>query len=156
MPTRSGGGWRSWWRAAYARRPYVLYAVIIVVMLGYGCSLVTDQLVSRYEANTPRDADGWLADGGPIYLGPADASRAVLMVHGFSGTPDVSWADFARAIFDKAGLTPEVSDIPTTDYPTPAARPLNSRLDCSTTEATFGITRPDWRAHLDAVLTELR
>jgi len=74
----------------------------------------------------------------------------------FSGAPDVSWADFARAIFDKAGLTPEVADIPTTDYPTPAARPLNSRLDCSTTKATFGIARPDWRAHLDAVLKELR
>ena len=88
MPTRSGGGWRAWWRAAYARRPYLLYAIIIVVMLGYGCSLVTDQLVSRYEASTPRDAEGYLADGGPIYLGPADAPRAVLMLHGFSGTPD--------------------------------------------------------------------
>lgn len=77
-------------------------------------------------------------------------------IYHFSGAPDVSWADFARAIFDKAGLTPEVADIPTTDYPTPAVRPLNSRLDCSTTEATFGIARPEWRAHLDAVLKELR
>ncbi len=70
----------------------------------------------------------------------------------FSGGPDVSWADFARAIFDRAGLACHVNNIPSTDYPTPAARPLNSRLDCSTTQSTFGIPRPDWANALDAVL----
>lgn len=71
-----------------------------------------------------------------------------------SGAPDVSWADFARTIFDKAGLTPVVEDIPTSAYPTPAKRPANSRMDCSAL-ATFGLTRPDWRDGLDRVLTEL-
>lgn len=73
----------------------------------------------------------------------------------FSGAPDVSWADFARAIFADAGLSPEVVDIPTSAYPTPAKRPANSRMDCSATMATFGIARPDWRAGLRAVLSEL-
>ena len=73
----------------------------------------------------------------------------------FSGAPDVSWADFARAIFEAAGLDCTVTDIPTSDYPTPAARPLNSRLDCAATAEAFGIGRPDWRAHLDLVLKEL-
>ncbi len=73
----------------------------------------------------------------------------------FSGAPDASWADFARAIFAKANLTCAVTDIPTSDYPTPAARPLNSRLDCTTTLDTFGIARPDWQAELDLVLSEL-
>lgn len=73
----------------------------------------------------------------------------------FSGAPDVSWADFARAIFDRAGLVCEVEDIPTSAYPTPANRPPNSRMDCATTEATFGVARPDWRAGLDAVLHDL-
>lgn len=73
----------------------------------------------------------------------------------FAGAPNVSWADFARAIFAEAGRGVRIEDIPTTDYPTPARRPLNSRLDCSLTEAVFGIARPDWRAGLRDVLREL-
>jgi dTDP-4-dehydrorhamnose reductase len=73
----------------------------------------------------------------------------------FSGAPDVSWAGFAREIFARAGLSPRVEDIPTSDYPTPAPRPLNSRLDCTATETAFGLFRPDWRSGLDAVLAEL-
>ncbi|WP_335949763.1 dTDP-4-dehydrorhamnose reductase [Salipiger bermudensis] len=73
----------------------------------------------------------------------------------FSGGPDVSWADFAREIFAQAGITCEVADIPSSDYPTPAQRPLNSRMDNSATEATFGIARPDWRDGLRALLADL-
>jgi dTDP-4-dehydrorhamnose reductase len=73
----------------------------------------------------------------------------------FSGAPDVTWADFAREIFAQSGRTTQVQDIPTSAFPTPARRPANSRLDCSTTETTFGIARPDWRAGLSDVLKEL-
>lgn len=73
----------------------------------------------------------------------------------FSGAPDVSWADFARAIFADAELSCEVVDIPSSEYPTPAKRPLNSRLDNSTTERVFGIARPQWRVGLRAILDEL-
>ena len=73
----------------------------------------------------------------------------------FAGSPNVSWADFARAIFAQSGLAPEVVDIPTADYPTPARRPLNSRLDCAAITRDFGIARPDWRASLDPVIEEL-
>lgn len=73
----------------------------------------------------------------------------------FSGAPDASWADFARAIFRLAGRNTEVIDIPTSDFPTPAARPLNSRLDCTRLEQIHGIARPDWQAHLRDVLAEL-
>lgn len=62
----------------------------------------------------------------------------------FSGEPDVSWADFARAIFEECGHDVEVIDIATSDYPRPAERPLNSRLDCSGLSA-FGLERPHWR-----------
>jgi dTDP-4-dehydrorhamnose reductase len=72
-----------------------------------------------------------------------------------SGGPDVSWADFAREIFAQAELDCEVADIPTSAYPTPAKRPLNSRMDNSLTEATFGTARPDWRAGLRDILNEL-
>ncbi|WP_417625771.1 dTDP-4-dehydrorhamnose reductase [Pararhodobacter aggregans] len=73
----------------------------------------------------------------------------------FAGAPDVSWADFAREIFARAGRATKVTSIPTADYPTPARRPQNSRLDCRTTEAVFGIARPDWRLALTQTLTEL-
>lgn len=73
----------------------------------------------------------------------------------FSGAPDVSWADFAREIFRQAGLSTRVEDIPSSAYPTPARRPENSRLDCSSLTAAFGISRPDWRTGLAAVLKQL-
>ncbi|MFN4058680.1 MAG: dTDP-4-dehydrorhamnose reductase [Roseinatronobacter sp.] len=72
-----------------------------------------------------------------------------------AGQPLVSWAEFARAIMQAAGLSCVVQDIPSSDYPTPARRPLNSRLDCSTLVASFGITLPDWQEELAAILAEL-
>jgi dTDP-4-dehydrorhamnose reductase len=75
--------------------------------------------------------------------------------HHFAGAPDVSWANFAREIMAQAGLACQINDIPTTAYPTPAARPLNSRLDCSGFEAAFGVKRPDWRQGLKAILQEI-
>jgi len=73
----------------------------------------------------------------------------------FAGAPDVSWAGFAREIFARAGIACAVEDIATEDYPTPAARPKNSRLDCTLFETVFGMPRPDWRAGLDDILKEL-
>ena len=73
----------------------------------------------------------------------------------YSGAPDVSWADFARAIFEQAGRAVTVTPIPTTDYPTPAKRPLNSRMECGATQQAFGIPRPDWRDGSNMILQEL-
>lgn len=73
----------------------------------------------------------------------------------FAGAPDVSWADFARAIMARAGLACVINDIPSAAYPTPARRPMNSRLDCSGL-AALGLARPDWRAELDSILQELQ
>lgn len=76
-------------------------------------------------------------------------------IYHFAGKPETSWAGFARAIFEMAGIACPVEDIPTSDFPTPAQRPLNSRLDCSATSAAFGIAQPDWREGLRDILTEL-
>lgn len=76
-------------------------------------------------------------------------------IYHFAGAPDVSWADFARDIFARSGLKPAVEDIPTSAYPTPARRPRNSRLDCTAITRDFGISRPDWRDSLTAVIKEL-
>ncbi|MGR3637584.1 MAG: dTDP-4-dehydrorhamnose reductase [Shimia sp.] len=74
----------------------------------------------------------------------------------FSGAPDASWADFAREIFEQAGHMVAVTDISSSDYPTPAKRPANSRMDCSALEHDFGIKRPDWPVSLTAVLNDLK
>ena len=77
-------------------------------------------------------------------------------VYHFAGTPYVSWADFAREIFRQSGTTLDIDTIPTSAYPTPARRPLNSRLECSSLVHHFGIGQPDWRQSLTTVLAELR
>ena len=73
----------------------------------------------------------------------------------FSGSPDVSWAEFATQIFVQADRTVIVTPIPTAEYPTPAKRPLNSRLKCHSTEHVFGIKRPNWRDGLNEILKDL-
>lgn len=83
----------------------------------------------------------------------ADGSRAG--IYHFAGAPDVSWAEFARAIFEAAGRSVDVIDIPQSEMPTPARRPANSMLDCRSTARVFGLARPDWRAALASVLSEL-
>ena len=104
--------------------------------------------------------------GGPT--GAAEIARACIKIaktlvsepeksgiYHFSGAPDTSWADFARVIFDAAKIPCAVTDIPSSDYPTPAKRPLNSRLGSTATEVAFGISRPDWRESLTHILTQL-
>jgi dTDP-4-dehydrorhamnose reductase len=94
--------------------------------------------------------------GGPT---PADAIASALLTiatrfaggtgisgtYHFSGRPDTNWAAFARAIFAASGQKVAVQDIATADYPTPARRPANSRLDCSSLQRDYGIERPHWR-----------
>lgn len=72
-----------------------------------------------------------------------------------SGAPDTNWCAFARAIFTTAGRPNCVRGIPSSAYPTPATRPLNSRLNCSSTKAIFGLPRPDWQAGLHDCLADL-
>ena len=81
--------------------------------------------------------------------------RGTSGVYHFAGQPFVSWADFALEIFARAGLDVAVAAIPSSEYPTPAPRPRNSRLDGAALMADYGVALPDWRAALDNVLTEI-
>jgi dTDP-4-dehydrorhamnose reductase len=76
----------------------------------------------------------------------------------FCGAPAVTWCQFAQAVFDAAGLakSPQVNPITADQYPLPAKRPANSRLDCSKLARIWGIEQPDWRDGLRAVLAELK
>jgi len=75
---------------------------------------------------------------------------------------ETSWQGFAQAIFaqcDSRGralaIAPEaVKPIPTKDYPTPAQRPLNSRLNLQKLEQALDITLPSWDDQLAQTLEE--
>jgi dTDP-4-dehydrorhamnose reductase len=83
-----------------------------------------------------------------------DAPKKTGTYH-FSGASDASWRSFVRAIFDLTGRPTRVQPIPTSAYPTQAACPLNSRLECNTTTSVFGLPRPVWQVSLTECLTEL-
>ena len=72
---------------------------------------------------------------------------------------EASWADFAEAIFAASaahgGPTAQVKRITTADYPTPAKRPANSRLDCGLIAKVHGVALPDWHQSLDRVIARL-
>ncbi|CAK9039454.1 Glucose-1-phosphate thymidylyltransferase (dTDP-glucose pyrophosphorylase) (dTDP-glucose synthase) [Durusdinium trenchii] len=64
-------------------------------------------------------------------------------IYHFQGAPTLSWAGFAKAIFDIAGANVDVTPIPTAEFPTPAMRPLRTVMDCARVERTrlFPVTR---------------
>ena len=66
-----------------------------------------------------------------------------------------SWADFAEAIFKLAGKNVKVNHIPTSEYPTRAVRPLNSRMSKDKLEQ-MGFSRlPHWKDALERYLKEI-
>lgn len=66
-----------------------------------------------------------------------------------------SWADFAEAIFELAGKKVTVNHIPTSEYPTRAVRPLNSRMSKDKLEQ-MGFSRlPHWKDALERYLKEI-
>ncbi|ULJ63091.1 dTDP-4-dehydrorhamnose reductase [Wielerella bovis] len=115
-----------------------------------------------------RDSLGVVADqfGSPTYAGDIAAALIAICeqihagkmnaygVYHFSGSPYVSWHGFAAEIFAQVvaqGVLPKapvLNEIGTADYPTPASRPANSRLDCGKIQAAFGIAPSDWRKAL--------
>jgi dTDP-4-dehydrorhamnose reductase len=76
---------------------------------------------------------------------------------------NTTWHNYACFVVDQAiaaGLpllvVPSAIDaVPTTAFPTPAQRPLNSRLNTEKLQSTFGLTLPDWQLGVAHTLTEL-
>ncbi|MBQ3444549.1 MAG: dTDP-4-dehydrorhamnose reductase [Selenomonadaceae bacterium] len=67
-----------------------------------------------------------------------------------------SWADFAKEIFEQAGLSVEVEGIPTIEYPTPARRPFNSRLSKKSLDEAGFERLPTWQDAVKRFLAELK
>ncbi|CDF86809.1 dTDP-4-dehydrorhamnose reductase [Pseudomonas knackmussii B13] len=76
---------------------------------------------------------------------------------------EASWHDYASFVIEEAlrlGMTlkcpsDRVHPITTADYPLPARRPANSRLDTTKLRCTFGLTLPHWQFHVRRLLAEL-
>jgi dTDP-4-dehydrorhamnose reductase len=101
---------------------------------------------------TMRVLSGSAASGRPAFGGAALPAGIYHMTAGGATT----WCGFARAIFAGSGLTPQpkVSAIASSEYPTPARRPMNSVLSNDKFQRTFGFRLPDWEKQLEQVLAE--
>ena len=94
-------------------------------------------------------------------LGDGDPARdhARSGVFHACGAGEATWHGFATAIFEEAARhghpVPAVDAIATADWPTPARRPPDSRLDCTKLAQVFGVRLPPWRASLGRVIDEL-
>ncbi len=101
-------------------------------------------------------ADAVVAIAQRLRADPAPNLRGVFHM---TGGGEATWADFAEEIFAEAqkyGRTPvRVNRIATADYPTPARRPANSRLDNARLQAAFGLSLPDWRSSTAACVRRL-
>jgi dTDP-4-dehydrorhamnose reductase len=111
-----------------------------------GCPTAAADLAAAILAIVGRiESGGW-----------SDAYRGVFHA---AGTGATSWHGLAVAAFEEAarhGLgAPPVDAIATADWPTPARRPADSRLDCGKLAAVFGVRLPDWRPTLARVIDEI-
>lgn len=116
-----------------------------------------------------RDSLGIVADQYGALTAAADIAAALITIlrrhtpdqlaeragiYHYCGSPYASWFEFAETIFAEAAAQgvlakiPAVKPIATADYPTPAKRPADSRLDCGKIRAVFGIRPCDWHSAL--------
>lgn len=89
----------------------------------------------------------------------ADPDRRLRGVFHMTGSGEASWADFASEIFrlskEIGGPSAVVHPITTAEYPTPARRPKNSRLDCHRLADAHGVHMPDWKTSTSEVVRTL-
>jgi dTDP-4-dehydrorhamnose reductase len=102
-------------------------------------------------------ADAVLSMAANLLARPDDP--AITGLFHMTGGGEASWADFAARIFAASaanhGPAAHVRRIATADYPTPARRPANSRLDCARLADVHGVRLPDWRPAVDHVVGRL-
>jgi dTDP-4-dehydrorhamnose reductase len=104
-----------------------------------GCPTAAADLAAAILAIADRIAAGWDPSLGGIYHA--------------AGSGETTWHGLTEAVFARAerhGLPrPTVTPIATADWPTPARRPPDSRLDCEKLRRTFGLVLPDWRESVE-------
>lgn len=84
-------------------------------------------------------------------------------IYHLAASGETTWHSYAKHVFAQAQQAQEainikakeVLPIPTSQYPTPARRPHNSRLDCSRLQTVFGLKLPPWQQGVDRMLAEI-
>lgn len=117
--------------------------------------VVSDQLGSP--TNALDLADAIIAMAKALVARPGDA--ALRGVFHAAGTGEASWADLAETVFAASaalgGPSASVRRIATSDYPTPARRPANSRLDCGLLAQRHGLRLPPWQDSVQSCVATL-
>ncbi|KKD01472.1 dTDP-4-dehydrorhamnose reductase [Photobacterium halotolerans] len=151
--------------AAYCQKHIILRTAWVFYENG------TNFVKTMLRLGKERDSLGIVGDqfGGPTYAGDiADALIQIAQkitsgyttnygIYHFSGMPHVNWFEFASVIFDAAvkqqviDKKPQLNAITTADFPTPAKRPANSKLNCEKIQREFGITPSNWQLALDRI-----
>jgi dTDP-4-dehydrorhamnose reductase len=91
----------------------------------------------------------------------AQAEPGVSGIYHLAPEGEISWHGYAQFVIEFAKAQGEalavstVLPIPTSAYPTPAARPLNSRLDTQKLRDTFSLHLPDWQRGVTRMLMEV-
>jgi dTDP-4-dehydrorhamnose reductase len=102
-------------------------------------------------------ADALIGAAKRMQAAPDDA--ALRGVFHLAGAAESSWCAFAQGIFDilaaRGGPQCRAEPIPASEYPTPARRPANSRLDGAKLKAVFGIALPGWHEALPDVMAQV-
>lgn len=92
------------------------------------------------------------------WMGAAGAEDSQSGIYHLTAAGETSWYGFAAEALRASGATKTLArliPISSAEYPTPAARPKNSRLDCGKLENVFGVRLPEWKVSLAAVLRQL-
>jgi len=117
-------------------------------------NVVGDQLGCPTYA--PHLADIILAIAGRAIDDPASVPWGIYHA---VGRGETTWAAFAQEVFrcapDNGLPVAEVVSIETAGYPTPARRPMNSRLDCEKLKSCFGLSLPNWRTGVQDCVARL-
>jgi dTDP-4-dehydrorhamnose reductase len=89
----------------------------------------------------------------------AEDIRRLAGVYHLTARGDTTWHGFASAIFSgsrrRDRRVPDLVPITTAQYPTPARRPANSRLDCTKAAQQLGIQLPHWQQSVETCLVRL-
>jgi dTDP-4-dehydrorhamnose reductase len=144
-------------RTAWVYSPFGANFVKTMLRLGETRSevrVVADQLGSPTSALDIADAIFEIAR--QLVEEPAPEKYGVFHM---TGAGEAMWAEFAEAVFTEAHAhgRPAVKVIPitTAEYPTPAKRPANSRLDGGRLARDYGVTLPHWRDSIKPVVARL-
>jgi len=145
-------------RTAWVYSPFGANFVRTMLRLGENRSEVSVVADQRGGPTSALDiADAVIAVARRLTSSPG--AEGLTGVFHMTGGGEATWAEFAEAIFAEAtahGRKPvAVRPITTADYPTPARRPANSRLDASALRNIYGVQLPPWRDSLKSCVARL-